>query len=760
MEAVKFVDSQKMSTSIETFVNLMGVMGALYDYKEAFSSKERREATWGLAGSIVAVLRNSISLSYAGSERTEGIPANEAGYWMASALDNVATPFITIAKSCDGVSIETEELPKCFSTMAQEVGKQALRTTIAIMGNVQMIRAISDMNESLVTAAVLKEFLLAGAANHKAVYDKYGISYGNRSTFRSKTIMEYIQFGFLIKAIGKKEFGAEGMSFYTPALFWVVNKQAFSIEDVRSSVDYYYSRIVNETPVSFNSPDIFLFSSNDVRGEAAITVEFNAADIRVKRSSLVCFNEDSDHPSENPLKHLLYFGDTPTREFTLKFARTSSSWLRCNLYSATGIYLGSKSMPINIEGYDNDGDEMLDQWEIDKGFDPNNPADATEDKDNDGLTNLEEFQHNTNPKESDSDGDNFTDKQELDAGTDPLDGTKYPSTLTAPKNIRATSGDGSVTLSWDAVPNAESYRICLAGQHSGSEGTIKVCRPNVPWGDYSNWWDAVSSTTATLKTLPDGSTPLVNGTTYTFQVLAQAADGSKSPFSSEVSATPDEGVPSVVPSLKIRFDQASLDELGADFYGMHELINGRDGGAAVKFYGVNNRGHIRIPNRPEMKFTDAATFDMWVRIDSRIGMDGWGRTTEPSSMSLLAKSHDRDGVAMLTSMTPSIVNSWFQTFDQSWSNSNCQMVKDGSNVPLNTWFRITMVASSTEGTANYINKELMYTCPNARPSFARSNQQDLYIGKFRDYWYPLDGAMQDVNIYQQALTTEQVQALP
>jgi hypothetical protein len=154
------------------------------------------------------------------------------------------------------------------------------------------------------------------------------------------------------------------------------------------------------------------------------------------------------------------------------------------------------------------------------------------------LTNLEEFQHNTNPKESDSDGDNFTDKQELDAGTDPLDGTKYPSTLTAPQNIRATSGDGSVTLSWDAVPNAESYRICLAGQHSGSEGTIRVCRPNVPWGDYSNWWDAVSSTTATLKTLPDGSTPLVNETTYKFQVLAQAADGSKSPFSAEVTATP------------------------------------------------------------------------------------------------------------------------------------------------------------------------------------------------------------------------------
>lgn len=542
MEKVKFSSPQKMKASFEAFVNLIATIGAAYDYTEAFTVKEKRKAAWGLAGSIVAVLRSSISLSYAGAERTEGIPANEVGYWMASALENVATPFINIAKNCDGVSIETEELPKCFSTMAQEVGKQALNTTIAIMGNIQMIRTISDMNESLVTSAVLKEFLLAGAANHKAVYIKYGVPYNSNGLLDfisgGRENVEFLHFGALIEAIGKKKFGFTGMAAYDPWFVWAVSKQAFSIEDVRSSVAYYYSRIVNETPMNFNSPDIFLFSSSNVRGEAAITVEFNAADIRVKKGSLVCFNEDSDHTSENPLRHLLYFGDTPTREFTLKFARTASSWVRCNLYSVTGIYLGSKSIPVSIEGYDNDGDEMLDQWEIDKGFDPKNPADAAEDKDADGLSNLEEFKHNTNPKEADTDGDNFTDKQEVDAGTNPLDGTKYPSTLTAPQNLHATPGDGTVTLSWDAVPNAASYRVCLAGQHSDAGGTTAICLPNVAWGDYSNWWDAVSSTTATLKTLPDGSTPLINGTAYKFQVLAQAADGSKSPFSAEVSATP------------------------------------------------------------------------------------------------------------------------------------------------------------------------------------------------------------------------------
>ena len=40
------------------------------------------------------------------------------------------------------------------------------------------------------------------------------------------------------------------------------------------------------------------------------------------------------------------------------------------------------------------------------------------------------------------------------------------------------------------------------------------------------------------------------------------------------------------------------------------------------------------------------------------------------------------------------------------------------------------------------------------------NGQDLYIGKYRDAWYPLNGAVQDIRIYQQALTDAQVQALP
>lgn len=50
----------------------------------------------------------------------------------------------------------------------------------------------------------------------------------------------------------------------------------------------------------------------------------------------------------------------------------------------------------------------------------------TEDFDDDGLTNLEEMQHNTNPTLKDTDGDGYTDGKEVDAGTDPLDPEDHP----------------------------------------------------------------------------------------------------------------------------------------------------------------------------------------------------------------------------------------------------------------------------------------------------------------------------------------------
>lgn len=75
---------------------------------------------------------------------------------------------------------------------------------------------------------------------------------------------------------------------------------------------------------------------------------------------------------------------------------------------------------------DSDGDGMPDGWEVMHGLNPNDPSDADEDPDGDGLTNLEEYLNGTDPNNPDSDGDGVWDGDEVNSGTDPNDPNDTP----------------------------------------------------------------------------------------------------------------------------------------------------------------------------------------------------------------------------------------------------------------------------------------------------------------------------------------------
>jgi hypothetical protein len=67
------------------------------------------------------------------------------------------------------------------------------------------------------------------------------------------------------------------------------------------------------------------------------------------------------------------------------------------------------------------GDGIPDSWKIAHGFDPTDPGAAAADTDGDGLTNLQEYQLGTDPRNPDTDGDGIPDGQEVQLGTNPLD---------------------------------------------------------------------------------------------------------------------------------------------------------------------------------------------------------------------------------------------------------------------------------------------------------------------------------------------------
>ncbi|WP_455392131.1 FG-GAP-like repeat-containing protein [[Eubacterium] cellulosolvens] len=98
---------------------------------------------------------------------------------------------------------------------------------------------------------------------------------------------------------------------------------------------------------------------------------------------------------------------------------------------------------------DYDGDKLPDEWEEMYEFDVQDPTDAGNDSDKDGLTNLEEYlndtiptnvdtdgdglndgeeviTYSTDPLEKDTDGDGYNDFREIDEDTDPLDKDDHP----------------------------------------------------------------------------------------------------------------------------------------------------------------------------------------------------------------------------------------------------------------------------------------------------------------------------------------------
>ena len=75
---------------------------------------------------------------------------------------------------------------------------------------------------------------------------------------------------------------------------------------------------------------------------------------------------------------------------------------------------------------DDDGDGLPTRYEVDHGLDPKDPADAEQDPDQDGLTNLQEFFALTDPFRADTDDDGVSDGEELADGFDPADSGSCP----------------------------------------------------------------------------------------------------------------------------------------------------------------------------------------------------------------------------------------------------------------------------------------------------------------------------------------------
>src|SRR5947209_10237332 len=107
------------------------------------------------------------------------------------------------------------------------------------------------------------------------------------------------------------------------------------------------------------------------------------------------------------------------------------------------------------------GDGIPDDWKIAHGLDPNDPTVAGQDPDGDGLTNLQEFQLGTDPRNPDTDGDGVSDGEEVKRGTNPLNADTDGDGLTEAEEIRLGTNPLNADTDGDGIPDGTEVKLGL-----------------------------------------------------------------------------------------------------------------------------------------------------------------------------------------------------------------------------------------------------------------------------------------------------------
>jgi hypothetical protein len=142
--------------------------------------------------------------------------------------------------------------------------------------------------------------------------------------------------------------------------------------------------------------------------------------------AVIAYSGESNFSATGVLLTLTLSAATDTVSGDVSFGENDSSIFVRSGYALSSSDGSSSIVPTTQNGYiivnvnnDTDNDGLPDDWETENFGDTS--SGGTDDNDNDGLTNLEEYEQNTDPDNKDSDNDGIPDGWELDYGLNPLD---------------------------------------------------------------------------------------------------------------------------------------------------------------------------------------------------------------------------------------------------------------------------------------------------------------------------------------------------
>jgi hypothetical protein len=188
------------------------------------------------------------------------------------------------------------------------------------------------------------------------------------------------------------------------------------------------------------------------------------------------------------------------------------------------------------------------------------------------------------------------------------------------------------------------------------------------------------------------------------------------------------------------------------------LTAGRKGTAnsAYNFSGIGKPSFIKVSSSSSLNFDSNATYSFFVKLNNEQGMNAYGSTAASGFHCLFAKPHDQQGYTGL-------LRSGSDGLSVSMGSFLLNSTGTGSNpAPLKRlndgrWVHVVYVF---EGNVSKIYVDgTLYTTNTYTGNISAGNNKDLYFGKFSDRWYPLDGALDDIRIYNRVLNEAEIRAL-
>ncbi len=135
-----------------------------------------------------------------------------------------------------------------------------------------------------------------------------------------------------------------------------------------------------------------------------------------------------------------------------------------------------------VGAQDTDNDGMPDVWETIHELNPNDPSDANQDLDDDGLINLDEYLYDTYPHDAMTDDDYMSDAWEVQHGLNPLSWDD---------NDLDLDNDGYTNFEeycWDTDPNdPQSYPILESYRDFNGDGITDIVWQNQDTGEVEIW---------------------------------------------------------------------------------------------------------------------------------------------------------------------------------------------------------------------------------------------------------------------------------